>query len=89
MEKLKREQEARTVNKDEIIEAYLFLRKENKSIPSETIEFMKDVSIREFDRITNGRSCFSCKNDGFQSIHPSACTGCGGNGELNNFKLKD
>jgi hypothetical protein len=76
------------MTKNEIIDAYLFLREKNHSIPSETLEFMKDVSLREFDRITNGRECFSCAHDGFQQVFPSACTGCGADGELNHFKLK-
>lgn len=76
------------MNKNEIIDAYLFLRENNQSIPSSTIEFMKDVSLRELGRVKNGRGCFSCENDGFQFFHPSACTGCGGDGELKNFKLK-
>lgn len=76
------------MHKNEIIDAYLFLRENNQSIPSETIEFMKDVSLRELERVKNGRDCFSCQHDGFQHIFESACTGCGGNGELKNFKIK-
>lgn len=76
------------MNKNEIIDAYLFLREHNQSIPSETLEFMKDVSLRELEKIKDGRDCHSCLHDGFQSIHPSACTGCGAEGELRNFKLK-
>lgn len=34
-----------------IIEAYLFLRKENNTIPSETIEFMKDCAIEKLKKI--------------------------------------
>tara|TARA_R110000772_G_scaffold37589_4_gene89222 strand:- start:1379 stop:1681 length:303 start_codon:yes stop_codon:yes gene_type:complete len=30
----------------EIIEAYVFLRKNNMTIPSETLEFMKDSSLK-------------------------------------------
>lgn len=36
--------------KKEIMEAYLFLRKENMTIPSETLEFMKDAAIERLDR---------------------------------------
>jgi len=39
------------MNKNEIIDAYLFLREHNQSIPSETLEFMKDVSLRELEKI--------------------------------------
>ena len=70
------------------MEAYLFLREHNHSIPSETLEFMKDVSLREIEKVKNGRGCFSCMHDGFQSVFPSTCTGCGAEGELNNFKMK-
>ena len=76
------------MNKDEIIDAYLFLRENNHSIPSETLEFMKDVSLRELERVENGRGCFSCKHDGLQMIFPSSCTSCGANGEMKNFKAK-
>lgn len=36
--------------KSEIIEAYLFLRKNNNTIPSETLEFMKDSSLKALDQ---------------------------------------
>ncbi len=35
--------------KSEIMEAYLFLRKENMTVPSETLEFMKDATIEKLD----------------------------------------
>lgn len=35
------------MNEKEIIEAYLFLRKNNHSISDETLEFMKIASLRE------------------------------------------
>ena len=73
------------MNKNEILDAYLFLREHNHSIPSETLEFMKDVALRELKKIESGSECFSCQHDGFQAIHPSACTGCG---DTRNFKLK-
>lgn len=31
--------------------------------------------------------CCDCKHNGNQSIFKSGCTGCGGNGEMNNFAL--
>jgi len=34
-------------NKDQIIEAYTFLREHNHSIPSDVLEFMKDTSLNE------------------------------------------
>lgn len=76
------------IEKNDIIDAYVFLRENNHSIPSETLEFMKDVSIRELEKVRNGRECFSCEHDGFQQFFKSACTGCGGDGELRNFKVK-
>lgn len=35
----------------EIMEAYLFLREKNMTIPSETLELMKDASIKEVNGI--------------------------------------
>jgi hypothetical protein len=43
--------------KSEIIEAYLFLRKNNQTIPSETLEFMKDSSLKALDQAINYNSC--------------------------------
>jgi hypothetical protein len=34
----------------EIIEAYVFLRTNNMTIPSETLEFMKDSSLNALDQ---------------------------------------
>ena len=34
----------------EIIEAYVFLRTNNMKIPSETLEFMKDSSLKALDQ---------------------------------------
>lgn len=76
------------INKNDIIGAYLFLSENNNSIPSETLEFMKDVSVRELEKIENGRTCFSCKHDGMQGIYKSGCTGCGVDGEYRNFAIK-
>lgn len=76
------------VNRKEITDAYLFLRVHNTSISDATLNFMHDVALREFDKISAGRECFSCVNDGLQGVYPSGCTGCGANGELKNFKLK-
>ena len=39
------------INKELIIEAYIFLRKNNQSIPSETLEFMKDAAIEKFEEV--------------------------------------
>ena len=37
----------------EIIEAVVFLRKNNQTIPSETIQFMKDASIEKLKKETS------------------------------------
>tara|TARA_R110000851_G_C12839278_1_gene541561 strand:+ start:79 stop:360 length:282 start_codon:yes stop_codon:yes gene_type:complete len=34
---------------NEIMEAYLFLRKENMTIPSETLDFIKDASLNKLN----------------------------------------
>ena len=47
--------------KKEIIEAYVFLREYNTSIPSETLEFIKDASLNilnETDRISEIRETY-------------------------------
>jgi len=36
--------------KKEIIEAYIFLRTNNMTIPSETLEFMKDASLKALEK---------------------------------------
>lgn len=76
------------MHKNEIIKAYQFLRKYNHSIPSETLEFMKDVSLHELEKVKNGRECFSCQYDGLQGYFETPCTGCGADGELKHFKMK-
>lgn len=76
------------MKKTDIIDAYLWIRKNNSSIPDNVLDLMKDSAIEVLNKMENSRECFSCKNDGFQNIFPSACTGCGGNGELINFKLR-
>ena len=76
------------IKEKDIIDAYLFLRKENQSIPSETLEFMKEVSLRELRVIEKGRTCSNCKHDGMQPVFKSGCTGCGADGEYRNFSVK-
>jgi hypothetical protein len=41
------------VTESTIREAYLFLRKNNHTIPSETLEFMKDASLKALKKINN------------------------------------
>jgi len=76
------------VEEKDIIDAYLFLRKENQTIPSEALEFMKEVSLRELRIIEKSRTCFSCKHDGMQGVFKSGCSGCGAEGEYRNFSVK-
>ena len=76
------------MNKQEIIDAYLFLRENNHDIPDDTLDFMKNVALRELEKIENDGGCSACEHDGFQSYFPGPCTGCGGEGELRNFKVK-
>ncbi len=39
------------INSKSILEAYLFLRRENQKIPSEVIEFMKEASLDKLSQI--------------------------------------
>ena len=57
-------------------------------MPSVSLEFMKEVSLRELRIIDKTRTCFNCKHDGMQAIFKSGCTGCGVDGEYRNFRLK-
>lgn len=75
------------MNKQEIIDAYLFLRENNHDIPDDTLDFMKNVALRELEKINDG-GCSSCEHDGFQTYFPGPCTGCGAEGELKNFEVK-
>ncbi len=44
------------INKNTIMEAWVFLRKKNHSIPNETLDFMRDVSLRELEKIESEQS---------------------------------
>ena len=39
------------INKKEIMKAYVHLRQTNCTIPDETLDFMRDVSLRECERM--------------------------------------
>lgn len=41
------------ITKETIIDAYLFLRKNNHSIPDETLDFMKHASLEKLEEINN------------------------------------
>jgi hypothetical protein len=71
------------MQRKEIIDAYLFLRKNNQSIPDDTLEFIKDASLVRFDALFG--DCKNCKQNGNQMIYPSGCTGCGPHDEFRNF----
>lgn len=78
------------IKESDILNAYLFLRENNSSIPSETLTFMKDISIRELKKNALTRTCFNCKHDGFQMIFRSGCTGCCSDEkeQYKNFEIK-
>jgi len=46
--------------KKEIIEAVVFLREHNHTIPSETIEFMKQASLDKLKKRSVTTFCFDC-----------------------------
>jgi hypothetical protein len=64
----------------EIIEAYVFLRTNNMTIPSETLEFMKDSSLKALDQaltipvVVKPFYCWNSKCDGKRCINQ--CMGC-------------
>ncbi len=43
------------IKKLDIADAYLFLRKENHSIPSETLDFMLEASMEKLSQMENKR----------------------------------
>jgi len=72
------------MNRHEIIDAYVFLRTNNHSIPDETLDFIKDASLSAYDALY-GVGCKKCLHNGNQMIYPSGCTGCGSDEERRNF----
>ena len=44
------------MTRNEIIDAYVFLRENNHSIPDDTLDFMKDASLKAYDKI-HERKC--------------------------------
>ena len=73
------------INRKDILEAYSFMRRHNHSLPDELLDFMKDASLSAFDSLDNDY-CKSCKHNGNQMIYPSACTGCGSDGEKRHYE---
>ena len=74
------------MERKEIIEACLFLRKNNTTIPDQTLDFIKDASLCVFDSLHDDY-CKKCCHNGKQMQYPSSCTGCGINGEKRHFVL--
>ena len=75
------------MERKEIIEAYVFLRKNNHNIPTQTLDFIKDASLSVFDSLYDNY-CKKCKHNGNQYKYPSPCTGCGGDREKRHFVLQ-
>ena len=44
----------------EIREAYMFLRENNHTVPSDTLQFMLDASLDKLKRRTHTVYCFDC-----------------------------
>jgi len=55
------------ITKKDIIDAYVFLRKNNQSIPDEVLDFIKDTCIEKLD--------FMEKQNDYEEIVP--CPKCG------------
>ena len=70
--------------KKDIMDAYLHLRKTNSSIPSETLEFIRDASLSKLERIENQELSNIVKEQKKLSLK---CTV--GNDALGNYGLKD
>ena len=55
--------------RQEIMEAYLFLREKNQSIPSDTLELMKDAALESLvsknESIGDVSECYNCKGYGY------------------------
>jgi len=75
------------MNRRHIIDAYIFLRENNNTIPDNVLDFIKDVSLSAYDSLGD-EYCTKCEHNGSQMIYPSPCTGCGGFGEKRHFRLK-
>ena len=68
--------------KEGIIEAYKVLRLENSSIPSDIIDFIKNASLKELERLKP-----SLNND-FKKVCPE-CKGEGVGYRINPYKVVD
>jgi len=43
------------ITKQTIMDAYLFLRKNNNTIPDETLDFIRDVSLTAYEKMKVGQ----------------------------------
>ena len=66
----------------EIIEAYVFLRTNNMTIPSETLEFMKDSSLKALDQaltipvVSKAFYCLEGGIKGSEHVCKNQCDSC-------------
>lgn len=66
----------------EIIEAYVFLRTNNMTIPSETLEFMKDSSLKALDQaltipvVSKAFYCLEGGLKGSEHVCKKQCDSC-------------
>jgi len=72
------------MKRSEIVDAYVFLRTYNHSIPDETLDFIKDAALSSYDALYSV-GCKKCIHNGNQMIYSSGCTGCGSDEEKRNF----
>lgn len=52
----------------DIIDAYVFLRENNHSIPSNALEFIKSASLARLLELSNPMNCNDCENHGVQTF---------------------
>jgi hypothetical protein len=67
------------VTKKNIMDAYLFLRKENHDIPSEALDFILEASIEKQVEMSKSKTCNGCLysegNASKDDVHPM-CLNC-------------
>lgn len=55
------------ISKKTIWEAWKFLREKNSTIPSETLDFMRDVALKELEKIEL-KTCPNCGSSTHEQI---------------------
>jgi hypothetical protein len=60
------------IDKKNIMDAYLFLREHNHSIPSEVLEFMKEASL---DKLNNPTKKLNDLQDVLEDVNPDVVVG--------------